>query len=94
MANLDGLWVCTRNGLVLLCVVCCVVSCRAWRFTLSLVSSTCRSPVGPLFVSRLVLLRDSPKFAGLCTAPDRLLTLPLVPGLRDASPACSNARLS
>ena len=32
--NLDGFWVCTRNGLVLLCVVCCVVSCLAWRFTL------------------------------------------------------------
>ena len=62
----NGLWVCTRNGLVLLCVVCCVVSCRAWRFTLFLVSSTCRSPVGPLLCP---LLRDFPKFAGLCTAP-------------------------
>ena len=69
--NLDGFWVCTRNGLVLLCVVCCVVSCLAWRFTLFLVSSTCRSPVGPLFVSRLVLLRDFPKIRRSVHCPSR-----------------------
>ena len=88
----NGLWVCTRNGLVLLCVVCCVVSCRAWRFTLSLVLSTCRSPVGPLLCPVSFYCGTSPN-SPVCALPlpglDRLLTLPLVPGLRDASPTCS-----
>ena len=63
------MWVCTRNGLVLLCVVCCVVSCRAWRFALFLVSSTCRSPVGPLLCPVSFYYGIPPNFAGLCTAP-------------------------
>ena len=57
-----------------MCVVCCVVSCLAWRFTLFLVSSTCRFPVGPLFVSRLVLLRDFPKIRRSVHCPSRAST--------------------
>ena len=43
-------------------------------FTLFLVSSTCRSPVGPLFVSRLVLLRDFPKIRRSVHCPSRAST--------------------
>ena len=52
-----------------MCVVLCRASLGASPF-FSL-SSTCRSPVGPLFVSRLVLLRDFPKIRRSVHCPSR-----------------------